>query len=215
MPRRFTGWPVQALDVLLKLEGVPTTQVRERHRADRERLVRAPMVALLSDLADADPRYADFSVWHFAKDPFWWQHQGAVVRLARNVEIGLRFDLDGLHVKGAWHYPDPGQVRQFRSAVAEDTSGARLVEILAALPEQFEVTGDVMKRGPREYPPDHPRAELLRYRSLVATRPVWPEDAVHTADAVDQVLTVAHELDDLLSWLARHVQVPAPRRAST
>ncbi|MBM7775389.1 uncharacterized protein (DUF2461 family) [Actinokineospora baliensis] len=211
MPRRFTGWPVQALDVLHNLDGVPSTQVRERNRRDRERLVRAPMADLLADLADADPRYADFSVWHFAKDPFWWQHQGAVVRLARNVEIGLRFDLDGLHVKGAWHYPDPGQVRQFRSAVAEDGSGAELVGILAALPQHFEVTGDVMKRGPREYPPDHPRADLLRYRSLVATRPVRPEEAVHSAAAVDQVLQVARELDALLGWLARNVVIPAPR----
>ncbi|WP_026424070.1 DUF2461 family protein [Actinokineospora inagensis] len=213
MPRRFTGWPVQAFDLLRKLEGVPSAAVREQCRGDRERLVRAPMRALLADLADADPRYADSTVWHFAEEPFWWQHQGAVVRLARNVELGLRFDLDGLRVRGAWHYPDPGQVRRFRAAVADDDSGPQLVKILSVLPADYAVSGEVTRRAPREFPPEHPRSDLLRYGSLTVKRWVHPVDAVHTKDAVEHVLAMAGELDDLLTWLAHNVVLPTPRAA--
>ena len=35
------------MDVLWQLQGEPTHATRERHRADRERLVRQPMIALL------------------------------------------------------------------------------------------------------------------------------------------------------------------------
>jgi hypothetical protein len=87
--RQFTGWPRQAYDVLLQLDGLPSNETRERLRKDRERLVRRPMIDLLNDLADDNPRYADFSVWGYGKDPFWWQHQGGIIRIARCVEAAV------------------------------------------------------------------------------------------------------------------------------
>ncbi|MFI6854218.1 hypothetical protein [Streptomyces sp. NPDC050416] len=90
MRGQFTGWPEQAMDVLWHLQGEPTHATRERYRTDRERLVRQPMIALLNEVADTDPRYEDFSVWHYRTDSWWWQHQSAVIRLGRKVEIGLR-----------------------------------------------------------------------------------------------------------------------------
>ncbi|WP_051114865.1 DUF2461 family protein [Actinokineospora enzanensis] len=208
MPRHFTGWPEQAYEVLLRLDGVPSPDTREAVRADRERLVREPMVALLNELADANPRLGDWSVWRYGRNLWWWQHQCAVVRLARNVEMGLRFDLDGLHVKGAWHYPDPAQVRSFRAAVADEASGGELVRIIEGLPERYDVGGDVMKRGPREYPEKHPRVGLLRYRSLIAGCGVGSEESLRSGEVLKEVVVVAEELADLLSWLARYVTEP-------
>ncbi len=91
------------MDVLWQLQGEPTHATRERYRADRERLVRQPMIALLNEIADTDPRYEDFSVWHYRTDSWWWQHQGAVIRLGRKIEISLRFALDGLLIQGGAH----------------------------------------------------------------------------------------------------------------
>ncbi|MEU0388996.1 hypothetical protein [Streptomyces chartreusis] len=90
MRGQFTGWPEQAMDVLWQLQGEPTQATRERCRADCERLVRQPMIALLNEVADTDPRYEDFSVWHYRTDSWWWQHQGAVVRLGRLGPHGRR-----------------------------------------------------------------------------------------------------------------------------
>ncbi|MDD9381193.1 DUF2461 family protein [Streptomyces sp. ZAF1911] len=209
MRRQFTGWPEQAMDVLWELQGEPTHATRERCRADRERLVRQPMIALLNEVADADPRYEDFSVWHYRTNSWWWQNQSAAIRLDRKIEIGLRFSLDGLRIQGAWWYPDPGQVDRFRKAVASEGSGRELSAIVEDVREKgYDISGDVMKRPPRGYPTptDHSRTDLLRHRSLIAARPLGCEEWLHTAEAVDRVLAAAADLDALLMWLVRHVQ---------
>src|SRR5215813_12119701 len=123
METRFRGWPEQAYAVLLQLDGDPSVETRERVRRDRERQVRRPMIDLLNDLADVDARYEDFSVWHYGSTAYWWQNQCAVVRVARSVEIGFRFNLESLRIKGAWWYPDPSQIASFRSAAAAEKSG--------------------------------------------------------------------------------------------
>ncbi|MFC8622204.1 hypothetical protein [Streptomyces anulatus] len=96
-------------------------------------LLRQLMIALLNGVADTDPRYEDFSVWHYRTDSWWWQHQGAVIRLGRKIEIGLRFTLDGLWFQGAWWYPDSGQVDMFRKVVASEGSGRELSAIVGAV----------------------------------------------------------------------------------
>ncbi|MET9145396.1 DUF2461 family protein [Streptomyces sp. NPDC057197] len=207
MRGQFTGWPEQAMEVLWQLQGEPTQVTRERCRADRERLVRQPMIALLHEVADTDPRYEDFSVWHYRTGSYWWQNQGAVIRLGRKVEIGLRFSLDGLRIQGAWWYPDPGQVDRFRRAVDSEGSGRELSAIVEELRHKgYDISGDVMKRPPRGYPADHSRADLLRHRSLIAARSLGCEEWLHTPEAVERVLSVATDVDALLVWLARHVQ---------
>nr|WP_042180299.1 DUF2461 family protein [Kibdelosporangium sp. MJ126-NF4]CEL14316.1 hypothetical protein [Kibdelosporangium sp. MJ126-NF4]CTQ88683.1 hypothetical protein [Kibdelosporangium sp. MJ126-NF4] len=208
MTGQFSGWPPQAFDVLARLEGLPSAETRRQLRKDRENLVRRPMIALLDDLADTDPRYEDFSVWGYGKEPFWWQNQGAVVRFARCVELGVRLNLDGLHVKAAWHYPDPGQVARYRAAV--DAAGDELAAILDSLRAKgYDIIGDVMKRAPRDYPADHRHADLLRHRSIVAGRELAEEDVLWTPRALRWVADRAEELGDLLGWLARSVAAPA------
>ncbi|MFF6852403.1 DUF2461 family protein [Streptomyces antimycoticus] len=194
------------MDVLLHLQGEPSHAVRERYRADRERLVRQPMIALLNDVADVNPRYEDFSVWHYRTNSWWWQHQCAVIRLGHKIEIGLRFDLDGLRIQGAWWYPAPGQVTRFRKAVAAEGSGHGLSAILKALRAKgYDISGDVMKRPPRGYPSDHSRTDLLRHRSLIAAYPIGCDEWLHTPEAVGKVLAAADDLDAMLTWLVRHV----------
>jgi uncharacterized protein (DUF2461 family) len=199
---RFHGWPERAYTVLLQLGGEPSRDTRERVRRDREEHVRQPMIDLLNDLADADPWYEDFAVWHYASTAYWWQNQCAVVRVARNVVIGFRFNLDGLRIKADWDYADAEQIAAFRAAVAADESGRtldRLVSSLAA--DGHEILGDVMKRVPRGFPADHPRAGLLKRRSLTAARELQ-------ADAlpdVDPVYRACERLRPLLGWLVEHV----------
>lgn len=208
MTRRFAGWPERALDVLLRLDGEPPNAVREEQRKDRERLVRQPMVALLNDVADNSPACGDFSVWSYGKDPWWWQHQGATIRFARKVEVGLCYDLDGLQVKGAWHYSDPGQVALFRAAVAADDSGGDLAGVIGALRDrEYEISGDVMRRMPRGYRPEHARADLLRHRSVVAARTLDRDGWLRTAQALDWVMDTIEDLEPMLTWLAEHVTV--------
>ena len=201
MGRRFHGWPEQAYEVLLQLGGEPSRETRERMRRDREEQVRRPMIDLFNDLADVDPWYEDFAVWRYASMAYWWQNQCGIVRVARNVEIGFRFNLDGLRIKAAWHYPDPPQIALFRAATAAHESGRALEDLVLSLAaDGHEILGDVMKRVPRGYPADHPRADLLRHRSLIAAREL-ESDAVRD---VEPVYRACERMRPLLDWLAEH-----------
>lgn len=202
---RFRGWSEQAYDVLLQLEGEPSMQTRESVRRAREQRVRQPMIDLLNDLADTDPFYQDFSVWRYASTAYWWQNQCAVVRVGRNIEIGFRFNLDGLRVQAAWWYADSEQIARYRAAVGGSHGGGRLQRLLGSLTAQgYEILGDTLRRVPRGFPPEHPRADLLRRRSLIAARELEADGSVVD---VDPVYRSCEQLRPLLDWLMRHVTV--------
>jgi len=195
----FHGWPEQAYAVLLQLGGEPSREIRERVRRDREAKVRQPMIDLFNDLADADPWYEDFAVWRYASTAYWWQNQCGIVRVARNVEIGFRFNLDGLRIGAGWRYAGSEQIALFRAAVAADQSGRALENLVLSLAaDGHDILGDVMTRVPRGYPAGHPRAALLRHRSLIAARELDSE-AVHD---VEPVYRACERLRPLLNWLA-------------
>ena len=206
MGTRFHGWPEQAYAVLLKLGGEPSKQTRDQVRRQREEHVRKPMIALLNDLADADPWYEDFAVWGYASTAFWWQNQCAIVRIARSIEIAFRFNVDGLWIAACWRYASPEQITLFRAAVAAEESGRTLAELVSSLAAAgHEIRGDVMTRIPRGYPADHPRADLLKHRSLIAARELEP-DVVRD---VEPVYRACERLRPLLDWLNAHA-VAAP-----
>jgi uncharacterized protein (DUF2461 family) len=204
---RFHGWPEQAYAVLLELAGEPSRETRERVRPRREELVRQPMIDLLSDLADMTSWYEDFAVWRYASTAYWWQNQCAVVRVARNIEIGFRFSLDGLRIGAGWRYAGPEQIALFRAAAAADDSGRTLEDLVSSLAaDGHEILGDVMKRVPRGYPASHPRAGLLKHRSLIAAR----ELDSGTIRNVEPVYRACERLRPLLEWLTEQA-VAAPQ----
>ena len=164
------------------------------------------MIDLLNDLADVDPWYEDFAVWRYASTAYWWQNQCAIVRVASNVDIGFRFNLDGLQIKAAWWYAGPPQIALFRAAAAADESGRALDELVSSLAaDGHEILGDVMKRIPRGYPADHPRADLLKHRSLIAACEL-EADAVRDVGPVHRA---CERLRPLLGWLAEHTVAAA------
>jgi uncharacterized protein (DUF2461 family) len=205
---RFHGWPEQAYAVLLQLEGEPSRETRERIRRQRETQVRQPMIDLLNDLADVDPWYEDFAVWSYGSTAFWWQNQCAIVRVTRNVYIGFGFNLDGLRIGASWRHADADQIARFRAAAAADESGRTLQDLVSSLAaDGHKINGDLMKRTPRGYPADHPRADLLRHRSLTAGREL---DSGAVRD-VGPVYRACERLRPLLGWLAEHTAIAQER----
>lgn len=121
--------------------------------------------------------------------------------MASGIHIGFRFNLDGLRIQAAWRYADPEQIALFRAAAAADRSGRALADLVSSLAaDGHEILGDVMKRIPRGYPADHPRAGLLKHRSLVAASELEPE----VVRDVDPVFRSCERLRPLLRWLAEH-----------
>ena len=128
----------------------------------------------------------------------------------------MRLSAEGLGAGRGMHEMGPDQLDRYRSAVAADVTGKSLAKIVTMLREQdIGVQGhESLKKVPRGYPADHPRAELLRQKGLYAWRqwPVEPWLGTPAARArVTGFLTAAAPLSD---WLAEHVGPSASATSS-
>jgi uncharacterized protein (DUF2461 family) len=79
--------------------------------------------------------------------------------------------------------------------------------LLAELADEF---GPPLKVGPRGYPSDHPRAELLRWKGAAVVREYDRAAWMHTPEALERVPTVWRGAVPLAAWLDAHVGASAP-----
>jgi uncharacterized protein (TIGR02453 family) len=104
----------------------------------------------------------------------------------------------------AGHYVMDGpDLTRYRAAVADDARGKELVKILAKLAKKglaVESHG-AAKRVPKEFDPEHPRAELLKYKGLVATFPPFPKGLLASRKLVEWLAQRSKEVAPLVEWL--------------
>jgi uncharacterized protein (DUF2461 family) len=101
----------------------------------------------------------------------------------------------------------PDQLDRYRQAVAEDKTGEELRDIIReAGRHRIDIEGhEKLKSAPRGYPKDHPRADLLRNKGLIAWRQ-WPVAAwLGTAAAKKRVAEFLRASRPLNDWLATQV----------
>jgi uncharacterized protein (TIGR02453 family) len=219
----FEGFPDEGLVFYEGLEADNSKTYWTRHKADYDAYVHKPLLALLEELA---PEFGTAKVFRpyrdvrFSHDKTPYKtHQGAVVSPdgggagAWYVQISA----EGLRVAGgAWRL-ESDQVDRYRRAVADGVQGPRLqVEVDRLAAAGFAIDGERLTRIPPGYPADFPRGDLLRHKSLHASRQWDPADWLHVRDALDEVRTAWRQLQGLNSWLADNVgatsKEPRPRR---
>ena len=205
----FTGFPVAALDFYDDLEMDNTKSFWESHKLVYKESVEAPMKALMAEL---EPEFGAAKVFRpyrdvrFAKDKTPYKtHQGAFVRVADATGWYVEVSPRGVRTGGGWYHADAPRLAALREAIAHDTYGAELARIVKGLERKgFTVGGDVLKTTPRGYDKDHPRIELLRMKSVLASRRYGFEPFVHTAELLDRVRDDWRRFRPLVSWLAGH-----------
>jgi hypothetical protein len=194
----FQGWTDAAFDVLADLEGDPSPAQLEPHRYDLERHVRGP----LQELCDALNEKAEFGTFWLSglsDRPAAWQRQRATWWIARRIRITFTFDLDGLTLGGGSASPAGDQVELFRAMVDAEASGGELAGLVERLLcNQFELTGPSRLRMPGKYSPDHPRADLLRLRSVYAEKPIDTND-------IGLIMQALRPLAELTTWYTDYV----------
>jgi uncharacterized protein (TIGR02453 family) len=80
---------------------------------------------------------------------------------------------------GGLHAPTPGQLTRFRAAVARDPSALKQAAASPEFQRVFgELKGESLKTLPRGYPNDHPEAELLRRKEIVAIHTLSDADVL-------------------------------------
>lgn len=203
----FPGFGEAVVDFYEGLEADNSKAYWTDNKALYEEQVRAPMLALLADLA---PEFGEGRIFRpyrdlrFSADKTPYKtHIGATAG-PRYVQVSA----DGLMAAVGYYAMTSAQLARFRAAVDDERHGpvlATLVDELHA--EGFTVAGDRLATRPRGVDPDHPRLELLRHKSLYAWRSWPPSEELHAPELRERVADTWRRLDPLARWLDDHVGV--------
>ena len=117
------------------------------------------------------------------------------------VEVSPR----GIRTGGGFYHAEAPRLAALREAIAHDTYGAELEKIVRGLErKKFTIGGDVLKTNPRGYDKAHPRIELLRHKSIIASRMIGFEPVIHTPKLLDLVRKDWRATRPLVEWAQRH-----------
>jgi uncharacterized protein (TIGR02453 family) len=201
----FAGFGDRLVDFYEGLEVDNSKAYWTDHKQVYEEHVRAPMRALLAELAPefgAGKIFRPYRNLRFSQDKTPYKtHCGGYTS-----GYYVQADVHGVMIAGGYYRMASDQVSRYRVAVDEARRGETLRNRLAQLrAADFSLAGDQLATRPRGVPADHPRLELLRHRSLFAWRR-WPgEDALLDPDLAEQVAAGWRTLTPLLEWLVDHV----------
>jgi uncharacterized protein (TIGR02453 family) len=202
----FAGWPEEALDFYDGLEADNSKTYWLAHKQTYDTCVLQPMTELLAEL---EPEHGEGKIFRpyrdvrFSKDKSPYKTAIGAVVGDGYVQLSAR----GLAAGSGMYHMAPDQLDRYRQAVAADSSGAELEEVIAGIREQkVDVHGhEMLKAAPRGYRPDHPRIELLRCKGLVAWQE-WPVQAwLGTRAARERITDFLTATAPLNGWLAKHV----------
>lgn len=201
----FAGFPESGLIFFEGLEADNSKTYWTTHRQTYDEDVRAPMQALLVDLESefgTAKLYRPYRDVRFSRDKTPYK-----TAVAASVgEYYVQLSADGIMVAGGVYHPARDQLERLRRAVADDVQGPALERLVAGLRGQgWTIGGDLLKTSPRGYPPDHPRIELLRHRSMVASRQWEPQPWLHTARARARVRDGWRQLAGFTAWIEANV----------
>ena len=206
----FDGFPVAALDFYDDLEMDNTKSFWTAHREVYDTAVKAPMAALVAAL---EPEFGPAKVFRpyrdvrFAKDKTPYKtHQGAFVPSGPATGWYVQVGAPGVRVGVGFYEASSPRLAAIREAVADDRSGVALRRIVNRLVRQgWELGGETLKTTPRGYDADHPRIDLLRYKSLTVGHDYGFEKIIHTPELVEAVRKDWKAARPLVEWVAERL----------
>jgi uncharacterized protein (TIGR02453 family) len=203
----FKGWPAEALHFYEGLEADNSKAYWQDNKAMYDECVRAPMDALLAELA---PEFGEGKLFRPYRDiRFSADKSPYKTAIAASLAGGgyVHLSAEGLFVGSGMYHMASDQLERYRAAVDDETSGSEITAIVADVRKAgMDVTGhETLKTAPKGYPKDHPRVDLLRQKGLVAMQQ-WPvEPWLGTRKAKDRVVKALRTSATLNDWLHKHV----------
>lgn len=128
---------------------------------------------------------------------FW---QGAGKKMERPSYYVHLDATGGFIAAGHYIFPKPHLAR-FREAVIDDQRGAALVQAVAAVGADYEIGMQRLKKVPRGFEADHPRAEWLRYDGLIASTPALDVATITRDDLVAVCFEHCRRTLPVMEWL--------------
>lgn len=131
---------------------------------------------------------------------FW---EGSDKKLAPRLYVRVSEDSVGF-ASGAYFH----NIDAWRSKVDDDKAGPQLTDAISQIKKKvrgLDVVGNALKRVPKPFDPEHPRADLLRYKSIQLR---WSEPTpkgVTSARFVDWTAKRLEKVAPLHHWLVEHL----------
>ena len=202
-----TGIPLAALDFYEDLEDDNSKIFWTAHKQIYDEQVKAPLTALLDDLSRTFGTYKLFRPYRdvrFSKDKTPYKtHQGAWFGETSNY---LHVGAPGLFLAAGYWSTSSTQIARLRRAVDDDVVGPQLEKVVASLRRKgFAVGGEQLTRVPSGFDRDHPRADLLRHKTLTASKDVGAPDWLSTPAARTEIAKAWRAMAPLVDWLDTHV----------
>ncbi|WP_024817691.1 DUF2461 domain-containing protein [Arthrobacter sp. 31Y] len=205
----FEGIPTAAFRFYAELEENNNREWWLEHKATYDAEVKESLVGLLAEL---EPQFGPAKIFRPNRDVRFSQDkspyktaQGAFAAGQEGVGFYLQISADGLLIGGGYHSHTPAQLARFRAAVDAPDSGLELQGIVDAVAAAgFAVEGEKLKTVPRGFDKDHPRAELLKHKSLSASVEVGQPEWLSTPAAKDHIAARWEALRPLVEWVGEH-----------
>lgn len=211
----FHGLPPGLFAFFTDLASDNSTAFWQANKPRWEREVRAPMRSLLTELADEfgplrlfrpnrDLRFsADRSPYRL------WAGATSEAQAVGGIGYYLEVSAGGIVAGYGAMLFAPDQLRRFRAAIDDETSGTEFDRLATALASQrlplTHGAEEPLKTAPRGCSPDHPRIRFLRWKGAAVVRE-WPvADWMHTPETLDRVRGAWRAAAPLKSWLEAHV----------
>ncbi len=209
MSTEFAGFP---RDVFRFYEELHENNDRDWFKANKERyerVAKGPMDALLQSfegLYGERRLFRPYRDVRFSKDKRPIKESIAGLLGMRVGGYYLSLNRDGLHAGAGVHGMPKETLETYRRAVDGETAGNDLVVILADLESaKYNLSQPDLKRVPRGYDPEHPRGDLLKLKSLVASRDLGKPSWLHKPEGKDRILELFVAIEPLIAWIRAHL----------
>lgn len=209
----FAGFGAEAVGFFEGLAADNSLDYFTAHRAAWEAAVKAPMQALLKELAATwGGKFRLFRQerrMRFSRDrsPYKLKTYGVVAGRAGSAAAHyVEISAAGLFAAAGYYELEPEQLARYRAAVADDERGRELERLLTeGVARGLNVSGTIAG-APRGTSKSHPRLTLLRHHSLLyGARLAAREPALHQRAALDFVNKTWSDGAPITAWLDRNV----------
>jgi uncharacterized protein (TIGR02453 family) len=221
---RFEGFADSAAKFFKALTKNNDREWFQAHKAEFEEGWNAPMKLLLNEVREsidgafpscdlAEPKvFRIFRDVRFSRDKSPYKtHIGGYLPVKRagkkatDVPMALYFHVGATELFAAsGHYRmEPDSLAKFRQAVVDEKRGKEVEKLLATLKKKGyeQHVHDPLKRVPKGFDAEHPRAELLKLRGLTVAFPDLPRDLLTSKKLVKWIADSCKTAAPLVEWI--------------
>ena len=107
---------------------------------------------------------------------------------------------------GIWR-PDGATLRQIRNAIVAEPTRWKRINRAKKFSENYELSGDRLVRPPKDYDPDHPLIEDLKYKDFIGVAHLTQKD-VTSKGFIERFAELSRSGSPLVKFLCEAIGVP-------